>query len=260
MNRKTIPGIPKYSLTAIAVLAIAMMVPIASTLAAPDCSDPKHKDKPVCIGGSGEGSITYTAELTGAFVFNTFGDNESIVDVTPNKRKSSLHSNKDLDMERPGSGPCDGLESLDFNTTDAYLETYNACQTWNHVFNTCLMLLVGGVDSVVEIGVGDDDWSIQRPGGVYVQFGDMPLQGAKVSVNLVGNKELNDDPFLPEPGSTSTFTLDKFATWGKSLPGEGGPMSLGCDPFENRPLGYWPPVGDFISTKVTLKITAEWEE
>jgi len=161
--------------------------------------------------GGGDGSIVYTAKLSGAFVFDE--------DVTPNKRESSLHSNQDLDLERPGSLAVCSLKSMD-------LETFDACQTWNHVFNTCLMLLGGLEDSVEVIRVGDDDWSIQRPGGVYVKFGDMPVPGAKVSVNLYGNKELNNDPFLPTlEGSPSLFILDEFATWGKSLPGKDGHMS-----------------------------------
>lgn len=229
-------------LTALAFLGFSV------SAAAHPCDRHDDKSHKHCDNepGGGDGSIVYTAKLSGAFVFNE--------NVTPNKRKSSLHSNQDLDLERSGYPTA----CSDISIEDE--ETYKACQTWNHVFNTCLLLLVGGEDSVDLIRVGDDDWSIQKPGGVYVQFGDMPVPGAKVSVNLYGNKELNVDPFLPTlEESPSLFILDGFATWGKPLPGEDGAMSLGCEPFENRPLGYWD-AGVFIETSVTLEITAELEE
>jgi hypothetical protein len=161
------------------------------------------------------------------------------VEVTPNKRKSSLHSSEKLDMNRPNDGG--DLEA-----------------TWNYVFNTCPLLL--GVDSVQDFLVGADDWSIQRPGGVYVQFNDMLMQDAEVTVALYGDKSVNTGPFLPVPGEvfgdteTSVVILDRFATWGKSLPGEEGPI-MGCDPFEKLPLGY--DTGTtFIYIPSTLVITA----
>jgi len=48
MNWKTRLRIRKYSLSAVAVLGIAMLIPFSSTLAAPDCEDPKHQNNPKC--------------------------------------------------------------------------------------------------------------------------------------------------------------------------------------------------------------------
>lgn len=224
------------------------------------------------VRGGGEGPIVYTAELKGAFFggsftvgafeFNTLAGSKSVVVVTPNKRKSSLHSNESLDMVRPGldldaEPPIETC--VDIPEEDG--ETYDACQTWNHVFNTCPLLLVA--NSVQGFTVGADDWSIQMPGGGYVQFNDMLMQDAEVTVALYGDKEVNTDPFLPEPGpdsgdtETSVFILDRFATWGKSLPGTDGSI-MGCDPFVKRPIGY--DNGTiFIDIPSTLVITATRE-
>jgi len=231
-----------FKLLSTGLLVVFMLLFAAATAQA------KKPDKP---GGGGEGPIVYMAELTGAFVFD--------VVVTPNKRKSSLHSNEPLDMLLPGfdldADPpivtCNRIPVKD-------VETYAACQIWNHVFNTCPLLL--DEDSVQGFSVGADHWSIQRPGGVYVQFNDILFTDAEVTVALYGYKSLNTDPFLPVPGSdpgdteTSVVILDRFATWGKSLPGAEGPI-MGCDPFEKLPLGY--DTGTtFIYISSTLVITA----
>jgi hypothetical protein len=199
-----------------------------------DCDDSVTDPTNTCDGDpsdGGEGLIVYTAVLTGAFEFNTV--------VTPNKRKSSLHSNENVDMVRPGF---DLAADPPIMCKDILVtETSEECQTWNHVFNTCPLLLTK--DSVQGFDVGADDWSIQRPGGVYVQFNDILFTDAEVTVALYGDKSVNTDPFLPVPGEVSGDTemsvviLDRFATWGKSLPGADGPI-MGCDLFEKLPLGY----------------------
>ncbi len=192
---------------AIAVLAIALLIPATSTLAAPDCS--KHPDNPNCGGGGGgEGAIVYTAELTGAFVFSE--------DVTPNSRENQLRSTEALDMVRP---------------EDEELEA-----TWDDVFNECGELLT---DTVAGITVGDDNWSIDKTGvevnGVVVIFHDIRLQEAEVTVQLMGNDfNFIAQPFLPEPGQnpgdteTSEFILRKFAIHGSTEKGV-HPRS-GCQP------------------------------
>jgi hypothetical protein len=214
--------------------------------------DQSHKHCNKGPGGDDGDSIVYTAELTGAFEFNTLGDNERIVVVTPNKRGSSLHG-ETLDISIPG-------HSLDGEPTDCERikdqAAYDACMTWHHVFNTCpLLLALNSVDGFI---VGADSWSIQRPGGVYVKLEDISLQGAKISMNLVGNKSVNTDLFLPPVGDPSVFILGEFATWGKGLPGSG--PNVGCEPFENRPLGYFYTDSDgrehFQETSITLVITA----
>ena len=48
------------------VMAVLMFA-VSPVSAAPDCDNPKHQDKPACTGGDGEGSISYTAQLTGGF-------------------------------------------------------------------------------------------------------------------------------------------------------------------------------------------------
>jgi len=233
-----------FKLLSTGLLVVFMLLFAAATAQA------KKPDKP---GGGGEGPIVYTAKLIGAFEFNTLVGGKSIVEVTPNKRKSSLHSSEKLDMVRPGFdlGADPQIVTCENIPVDDG-KTYDACRTWNHVFNTCPLLLVK--NSVQGFSVGADDWSIQRPGGVYVQFNDMLMQDAEVTVALYGDKSVNTDPFLPEPGSTSIFILDRFATWGKSLPGAEGPI-MGCDPFEKLPLGY--DTGTtFIYIPSTLVITA----
>ena len=77
---------------------------------------------------------------------------------------------------------------------------------------------------------------------------------------LYGDKSVNTYPFLPELGEKdkwkeSVFILDRFATWGKSLPGAEGPI-VGCDPFENDPLGYDTETTFFEEIPSTLVITA----
>jgi hypothetical protein len=237
------------------ILSLLALLGFSANAVAHSCDRHENKSHKHCAnepgGGDGE-SIVYTAELTGAFVFNTLGDDNSIVVVTPNKRESSLHG-EPLDISIPGYNP--GKDSWDCERiTDE--PTYDACMTWHHVFNTCPLLL--NKDSVEGFYVGADNWSIQRPGGVYVQLVDIALQGAKISMNLYGDKSVNTDPFLPPVGEPSEFILGEFATWGKGLPGA-GPNS-GCEPFENRPLGYYYIDGEeneqFKETNLQLVITA----
>ena len=209
----------------------AMLMPVATTWAGLDCANPQHFDNPNCSGG-GSGSITYTAELTtGAFLFN--------VVVTPNSKQNVLRSNTDLDMVRPG-----GVQEVPCGAQD----TAAACQTWNQVFNTCMLF---ELDSVEDFFVGDDNWRIDKAGGVRVIVSNILLQGAEVTVQLIGNEFDFADSFLPEPGNTSTFILDQGAISGRSVQGEGGPRRA-CQP---------PGGGGFdiftLLTPSILKITAQ---
>jgi len=239
MNRKTISGILKYSLTAISVLAFAMMMPIASTLAAPDCSDPKHQDKPACTGGDGEGSITYTALLTGAFRFES-------VNVYPNSRDNVLWSDVHLDVVR--LLPADN-------------------DTWNTVFNTCPVLLAP--NSVYDFDVVADDWFISKHGGVRVMFRDFLLDydhenihvddGAVITVQLIGDYfDSKVENFLPVPGpkdgdeESSFFGLEQFVIWGETAHGVSGPRRACQLPGDGGGGG----VTDWLPTPSTLWITA----
>ena len=216
---------------AILTLIFAMLLPVTTTWAGPDCTDPKHFDNPNCSGGDSV-SITYTAELTvGAFVFNTV--------VTPNSMDSELRSNADLDMARPG-----GVQDVPCGA----LETAVECQTWNQVFNTCIVLLEP--DSVESVFVGDDNWSIHKSGGVRVILHSILLQGAEVTVQLIGNEFDFTEPFLPEPGNTSVFILDQGAIHGHSVQGAGGPRRA-CQPPGGGSFDIFP-----LLTPSILEITA----
>ena len=65
--------------------------------------------------------------------------------------------------------------------------------------------------------------------GVVVIFHDIRLQEAEVTVQLMGNDfDFIAQPFLPEPGQESVFTLDQFAIHGSTMKGV-HPRS-GCQP------------------------------
>ena len=198
---------------AAAGLAFALVLGFApaTALAGPPDASGCHDHKP-CDGG-GPASITYTAELTsGAFVFNPANP----VVVTPNSKENVLSSDDNLAMMIPGG-----------DLTCWEPSTALECDTWNQVFNTCVVLLEP--DSVDGFSVGSDKWRIDEAGGVRVIFSNILLQGAEVTVQLIGNEFDFTDPFLPEPGETRVFILDQAAIYGKSAKGGGGPRR-GCQP------------------------------
>jgi hypothetical protein len=181
-----------------------------------------------------DGAIVYTAKLFGAFVFD--------VDVTPSPKGLGFRSNTDLNMV-----PQDGLLA-----------------TWNHVFNGCPELVAE--NSVGSFFVGEDDWTIESPGGVRVIFRDIILGDAELTVQLIGNEYDFIEPFVPVPGPTSgdfyenTYVLDHVGGWGSTLkgisprktckpPGGGGSGRLDFD------LGYFSGE-EFVATPVTLVIKA----
>jgi hypothetical protein len=209
-----------------------------------DCSRHQDQNHKHCdSGGSGGGgAITYTAELTeGAFDFDVI--------VAPNSRENGLLSSEDLYMVRPGE-PDNGV-CLASDTRDE-------CLTWNDVFNTCAVLLAQ--NSVTDIFVLNDDWSIEKAGGVRVIFRDIRLQGAEVTVQLIGNEFEFSEPFIPvpddAPGSTATrtFDLDQAAIYGKSVKGGGGPRQ-GCQPSGGGGFDIFP----LLHVDSVLVITATRE-
>ena len=112
-------------------------------------------------------------------------------------------------------------EALNFDIDDS-----SEPATWDQVFDTCGELLAPG--SVEFFFVGRDDWLIMKAGGVIVEFTDIPLQGAEVNVQLIGDEFDFVEPFLPEkPGDTRVFTLSQGKINGRSdTGGPGG--SQGC--------------------------------
>ena len=179
------------------VLMLALSVPSAE--AAPKKCD----NDPTARGcGGGGASIVYTAELTeGAFVFGP-------VDVTPNSKENQLFSSTDL--------------NLDINDS-------LAPATWDQIFNTCGELL--DPDSVDDFFVGDDDWRINKSGGVRVVFPNILFldQGAEVTVQLIGNEFDFIDSFLPESiGDIRSYALTQGAIYGRTL--KGTSPKMGCQP------------------------------
>ncbi len=79
---------------------------------------------------------------------------------------------------------------------------------------------------VLAFFVGEDDWSIDKAGGVRVVFRHIESDGAEFRFQLIGNEIEFDHSFLPEPGftpaDTRTYTLEQFAITAKSLPGGSG--------------------------------------
>ncbi len=160
----------------------------------------------------GGGGTTFTVQLfdefggsTGAFDFCPWGDLCGAIEVTPNTRENVLRSDTDLDMLRPAAPD---LEA-----------------TWNAVFNACEELL--GLNSVVKFFVANDDWTIEKAGGVRVVFRDIELQdielqGTEVRVQLIGDEFDFDDPFLPElNGEMREYVLTQFGVTGTPVRGKG---------------------------------------
>ncbi len=178
----------------------AMLIPVATTRADPNCD--RHPDNPKC---SGDTSIVYTAELSlGGFVF----DPGPSVDLLPDSKGTKLLSQTDLTMLRP-------VDLVD--PVGAY--------AWDTVFAAC-QLLIGQIDGFM---VSNEKWSITNFDQPRVAFGGVLLQGAKVTVQLIGDG-ISSDPFLPTLESApSVFNLSKFAITGRSLRGGSGP-SKSCSP------------------------------
>lgn len=185
---------PFLRLTVFAFI-FAMLIPVTTALAAPDCDDPKFENKPVCNPDdpNGEDPIMYTAVLSlGGFVFNPGPS----VEVIPNSKENRLRSQTNLDMQRADG---DGT-------------------TWDLVFAAC-QLLTPPINSFT---VFDDDWSITNFDQPNVAFANIRLPGAKLKLILRGDG-MSLDPFLPDPGNTSEFNLSQFSISGRSLAGGPGP-------------------------------------
>ena len=188
----------------------------------------KHKTGAPCGGGGdGEDPIVYTAELTaGAFVFAPVNP----VPVTPNQRENVLRSEESLNLDIDDSPEPDTLFDM---------------------FDTCVDLWDPG--PVEAFFVGEDDWSIDKAGGVRVVFRHIEDQGAEFRFQLIGSQFEFIDSFLPTPGlgspaDTRTYTLEHFAITAKSLAGGSGGTKF-CRTLGGDPLPLMEPS--------TLVITAE---
>ena len=173
--------------------------------------------KPVCPGThpSCDGdedppgpAAVYTAALTiGGFIFGP-------VEVTPNKKETSYHSNFPVNMDRPlADGSLDQL-------------------AWDGVFDACVppklsdpRLLSDPINSVF---VGRDDWKIVNTGRnvtenpdstIRIRFMDVVDGTVDIDFDLFGVR--GNDPFLPASGDTSVFTLNRAVIFGQD-------RNLGC--------------------------------
>jgi hypothetical protein len=172
----------RYLTLFIALAFLGFSIPVLA--GKPNCAvDNTH---PSCTPDP-DGTVVYSAQLFGAFVFRE--------DVTPNPKANEFRSNTDLNMV-----PQEGL--LD---------------TWDHVFNSCTELVVP--NTINSFFVGEDDWSIQKPGGVRVIFRDIVLGNAELTVQFIGNEFDFIEPFVPVPGTPREFILDQVQIWGSTLRG-----------------------------------------
>ncbi len=227
-----------------AALGLALGLSAVPALAGPpdlQGCHPDHKDEECPVNGGGEDPIVYTAELTaGAFVFHpsVHDPNEEpsahVVVVTPNQRENVLRSEEDLNLDIDDSPEPD---------------------TWVDMFAICNELWEPG--PVVAFFVGEDDWSIDKAGGVRVVFRHIEDQGAEFRFQLIGNEfefTADDKSFPPAPGDTSVFVLDQFAITAKSLAGGSGGTkfcrTLGGDPLFLSDLLFG------LGVPSTLEITA----
>ena len=195
----------------VAALGLAFWLMGAPAWAGPPDADGCHLDHKVeeCPVSGGDDPIVYTAELTaGAFVFHpSVHDPEEepsahVVVVTPNQRENVLRSNEDLFFDINDSPKPD---------------------TWVEMLATCEELWEPG--PVVAFFVGEDDWSIDKAGGVRVVFRHIASNGAEWRFQLIGNEfefTAFDKSFPPAPPDTSVFVLDEFAITAKSLAGGPG--------------------------------------
>ena len=186
-------------------LALGLM---GAPATAHDCTshkDPNHKH---CDTGGGGSPLQFTAVLTtGAFVFGP-------VVVTPNAKENELRSESNINL----------------NIADT-----STPETWDQIFNTCGELLAP--DSIDDFTAGDDDWKINKAGGVRVLFIDILLPAkesidpplVEVTVQLAGNEFDFNESFLPEfDTDTRTYILDQYIIWGSTL--SGTHPRMGCRP------------------------------
>ena len=180
-----ISRVATFSLTlAVAVFALGYVNP---SLAGKPDSEGNHDH------GDDPSVLTYTADLTGAFVFNEV--------VTVNSQGTVLTSTDPVTIIRP---------------IDPSLET-----AWNAVFAQC-NIFFGPTPVVVPSFTAPADgkgWTIEKPGGIRVNFRKIPLSipnigDVEVTLSLIGETPYSD-PFLPvDPDTTIAHELTRFEVQG----------------------------------------------
>ena len=183
----------------------ALLMPVTTTRANPDCKDSKHSGNPNCADPTP--SITYTVELMGSvFQFGPLGK------FTPNEKENALF---------PDAG-----EILTFSRPDG-----DAGAAWDAVFASCENFFgptpispVGPTPIVVSgFTVPAGNWTINKGGGVRLVMSDIPFDFGgiynpddpdfKVRVQLIGNTFF-DGPnasWLPNPDNVIEY--DMISSW-----------------------------------------------
>ncbi len=180
----------------------AMLMPVSTTRAGPDCTNPKHAGNPNCPAPDPPTpSVTYTAQLTGVFATDP-------VNVSPNGKENTLFPDFDgvLTFNRPSEA--------------------NAQAAWDAVFNDCFILGPTGF-VFPSFTVSADNLSYEKPGGVQVGLGGIEvLKDGKPFVGLhlvlIGDEfdfSADDKQFVPAAGNTSTFPLTRFWLTGHTVKG-----------------------------------------
>ena len=226
----------------------AMLMPVTTTRANPDCNDPKHAGNPNCPPpDEPPPSITYTAALTGS-VFQ-FG---SPVPVTPNVKGGALFPDPNLPLTftRPSA-------------TDAQL-------VWEAVFDACENFfgpfpIVGSPRDVgSNFTATAGNWLIDQAGGVRLALGiqfdingiSPPAEGElyfSVTLQLIGNTFFDNpnDSFLPVLGVTNPVEYEMVEFWITGGTAKRVKPRYGCVSGGSAPITAFDPA--FVST---LEITA----
>ena len=225
-------------------LMFAMLMPITTTRANPDCTDPKHAGNPNCPPPDDPPapSVTYTAELTGrVFQFGSFP-------VTPNGKENALFPDPSMEFTftRPDNG--------DPLAQDAWDAVLAACENF---FGPNPIYMGPTVMVVSEFTVPAGNLEIHKSGGVLFGMGSIPFditgnsppdpnEGglyATVSVDLFGNTFFDNpnDSFLPGAGGTEQYPEVKFWITGgtaKRVRPRGGCVSGGSAPITDFDTGF----------------------
>jgi len=179
------------------------------------CHRPGSTDGGGCGKVDGGGSKPLKVHLAGAFVFGDQTAEHGVLGVVLNEKGNTARSAEDVHMTRPDDG--DILED-----------------TWDGVFATCPVLVKLLDGRLVEsIWVGDDDWRISiNTGEIRLKFPHMELDADDVDsegesmitevdldLQLIGDLNLNEGFFPPDPGFPIEIPLDRFDIRGSTVQG-----------------------------------------
>ena len=237
---------------AIAVVALGYVNP---SFAGKDKECPAH---PSCKPDDPEppaGGIEYSATLTGAFAFTD-------VDVTSDAKGIVLKSADNITITRPG-GTVMPTEVICATATATDTDTDLLCKLWNSVFEQCLNFFGPTIVDVPSFEAPSErkGWTIDKPGGVRVNFRSIPfivpVNGeVEVTLVLIGTTDY-DKPFLPaDPDDSENPTMIKhelssFWIYGKS--GRGAPDKH-CQDGSDEGIGLLLPNSSLTIT-ATLALT-----